>query len=357
MSRRLVLLGPYPPPYGGVSIYISTLFKLLKNHGAELWTYGDQRISEPGVFFLKDRRRQLPWLLVRRGRGAHIADSTHFLVEHPSLLVPVWVTLKAILGFEWIKIVHDGSLPSRYERFSNLRRALFRLSIRRVTRFIVVSDELRRWLHDEILVAQKITVIKSLLPVNDLEAEHSLPAATEPDLASYLRRAKRVCSIGVFIPDYGFDQAAQGVEQLRRTTGEDIGLILLDGGFAEDESYRAEVLRGRDWITELKNVVHGDVFKILKVSHAFVRAFAFESYGLSRVEALWCGIPVVATRAGETRGMLLYDFGDTEQLVAQLQRALFEKPVEDIKSWAAQYTREAEANLHLLKEELGLTED
>ena len=42
--------------------------------------------------------------------------------------------------------------------------------------------------------------------------------------------------------------------------------------------------------------------------------------GISRIEALWCGVPVVATRAGETRGMLLYDFGDVEQLTVSCKQ-------------------------------------
>jgi len=152
MSRRVVLLGPYPPPYGGVSIYISTLFELLKDRGVELWTYGDEPVSAPNVHFMKDKRRDLIPLLVRRGRGARIADCTHFLIEYPSLLVPLWVSLKALLRFEWLKIMQDGSLPTRYQEFSWLRRALLRLAAKAVTEFIVISEELEDWLRDEIHV-------------------------------------------------------------------------------------------------------------------------------------------------------------------------------------------------------------
>src|SRR4030095_10597496 len=88
-----------------------------------------------------------------------------------------------------------------------------------------------------------------------------------------------------------------------------------------DESYRDEVLCGRDWITVLEKIPNPEIYEILRLSDVFVRAFADESYGISRVEALWCGLPVIATRAGETRGMLLYDFGDVEQLVNQLERS------------------------------------
>jgi glycosyltransferase involved in cell wall biosynthesis len=345
MSKKVVLLGPWPPPYGGVSIYISTLFEFLKSRGVHLWTYGDEETRGTGVFYMRDKRREIVPLVLREGRGARIADCTHFIVEYPGALVPIWVTLKRLLGFEWIKIIQDGSLPSRHKKFGALRRALFRMAVGAATEFVVLSEELERWLREEVGVRQKVSLIKNLFPIAHGDARTALPAETEAALADYLRRGKKVCSIGVFISDYGFAHVAEAVERLRRETGEDIGLILLDGGFASDEEYKAEALRERDWITVLKNVAHPHVFEILRRSDAFVRGVVFEGYGLSRVEAIWCGLPVVATRAGETRGMLLYDFGDVPELTAQLKRALSGAHTQETSAWAARYRREAEENL------------
>ncbi len=354
MRKKIVLLGPYPPPYGGVSIYISTLFEFLKNRGVQLWTFGDEEVSGPNVHFMRDKRRQLVPLLLREGRGARIADSTHFLVDYPSLLVPLWVGLKALLRFEWLKIMHDGSLPSRYEGFGLFRRALFRLAIRSVTEFIAVSEELEHWLKDEIGVRQNVTVIRSLLPNSHRAAQGSLPAPLVSALRPYFQQRKRVCSIGFFTPAYGFKHVADAIETVRQETGVDIGLALLDGHFLTDMAYKSDVLRDRDWVTVLTNVPHPVVFQILKRSDVFVRTFGLESYGLSRIEAIWCGLPVVATRAGETRGMLLYDFGDLDGLVTQLKRALFDKPVEEINAWAARYQQEANANLSAITLKLGV---
>jgi glycogen synthase len=357
MSKKVVLLGPSPPPYGGVSIYTSALFEFLKNRGLRLWTYGGEEVSGPRVRFMRDKRRELVPLVWREARGARVADCTHFLFEYPSALLPVWVILKRLLGFEWVKIVHDGSLPSRYRNFGPARRALFRLAASGVTEFVAVGEELERWLREEARVRAKVSLVKSLLPV----PPHGFGAATLPaDLASslapYLRRAKRVCSVGAFIEDYGFLHVAESVENLRRETGEDIGLLLLEGDFATDEGYRREVTGGREWIVVLKDVARPFVFEIFRRSDAFVRAFGLESYGLSRVEALWCGLPVVATRAGETRGMLLYDFGDVEALTTQLMRALSGEHRPEADEWAAIYQREAEENLKAITEKLGLGE-
>ena len=356
MNKKIILLGPYPPPYGGVSIYISTLFPFLKERGVHLWTYGDGNVQGPNVHFMKNKRREIVPLLLREGRGARIADCTHFLIEYPSALVPVWLIIKRLLGFEWVKIIQDGSLPSRYRGFSRFRRLLFRWAVRSVDEFVTLNQELKCWLRDDIAVKQKISIIKTLFPVALRDVEASLPVEMEVALKRFLAREKKICSIGVFIPDYGFAHIAEAIQRLRSETGEDIGLLLLDGDFAAEEKYKSEVLRGRDWIVVLKNVAHPQVFQILKRSDVFARGFGLESYGLSRVEAIWCGRPVVATRAGETRGMLLYDFGDVEELTAQLKHALSGDHLQDIGEWAERYRIEAEENLRAMIKKLSLEE-
>ncbi len=354
MSRKVVLLGPLPPPHGGVSVYMSFLSEHLKGTGARAWAYfGGRQCEEPHVRCFRHRRLGLVPLVLREGRGARVLDATHFHLEHPNpLLLPAWLLLKRLAGVRWYKNILDGSLPGRAREFSFLRRVLFGMAVRAVDEFVVVSPELRRWLIEEVGVSQKVTVVPCLLPIPREFKEEALARETQEEALPFLKRPRRVCSIGVFIHSYGFLDAARAVERLRAETGEDIGLLLLDGRFARDEGYRAEVLRGREWITVLEDVPNREVYSLLARADAFVRAFGQESYGISRVEARWCGLPVVATTAGETRGMLTYEFGDAAALTAQLRKALYERHGDD--GWPERFREEAEANLRALKETLGV---
>lgn len=343
MRRKIILLGPLPPPYGGVAIFMHSLFESLKRHGAELWAYAGPARGERGVIRFNHRRLGFVPLLLRGGARARILDSSHFLVEHPNpLLVPLWLCLKLLLRFEWVKVVHDGSLPSRYGGFGPLRRLLCRLAVASVDEFAVVNDEIGVWLKGEMGVRRKVSTANALLPIPPAVFD----ARPDPELEAQLaRHPRRVCSTGAFTPDYGFEHAAEGVERLRRESGEDIGLLLIDGTFARDEEYREKVLRGRDWITVLENVPHPQVLQVFKRSDAFVRGVRYEGYSLSRVEAIWCGTPVVAGRGEESRGIFIYDYGDLEALVGYLRKALFDPPREEIRRWGEQFRHEAEENL------------
>lgn len=343
MRRKVILLGPLPPPYGGVSVFTHALFDSLKRRGAELWAYTGGERGERGVTRFNHRRLGFVPLLLRGGAGARILDSSHFLVEHPNpLLVPLWLLLKLLLRFEWVKVVHDGSLPSRYKSFGALRRALCRAAVASVDEFAVVSEEIGEWLRVEMKVTRSVTTANALLPIPPAVFDAPLASELGPKLA---RHARRVCSTGAFTPDYGFEHAAEAVEILRRESGEEIGLVLIDGTFTRDDEYRERVLRGRDWIDVLENVPHPQVLQIFKRCDAFVRGVKYEGYSLSRVEAVWCGAPVVAGRGEESRGIFIYDYGDMDALVRYLRKSLFDPPREEIRRWGEQFRREAEENL------------
>jgi glycosyltransferase involved in cell wall biosynthesis len=360
MSKRIILFGPLPPPHGGVAIYMQALVAHFRGPNIRVWTYAGPKPDDPSIRFIAHRRLGTFWALIAEAREARILDASHFHLEYPNpLLLGVWLVLKRRLGFEWYKNILDGSLPKRYPQFGRLQRWLFHRALAAVDQFVVVSEDLRRWLQEDLNVSQPVTVVPCLLPplpMGTAETATALSGDTAKLLEPWLAHAKRVCSIGVFYPSYGFRDVAEAVEELRELTGKDIGLVLLDGAFVRDEIYRDEVLWERDWITVLEEVPNPEIYEILKRSDVFVRAFADESYGISRIEALWCGLPVVATRAGETRGMLLYDFGDVAQLIHQLQAVLLYPVREDPNPWAERYRQEAEENLQLLRQTLNLTQ-
>jgi glycosyltransferase involved in cell wall biosynthesis len=78
----------------------------------------------------------------------------------------------------------------------------------------------------------------------------------------------------------------------------------------------------------------------LGASTVFVRGTRLESFGLSRVEAVLGGTPVVTTSSGETRYMRLYPYGDAEQLAAEVLSVVASPP--DLREAREYYERLAE---------------
>lgn len=346
--QKLILFGPMPPPYGGVSIFMTALSAKAIERGVRVWSYTGKPLSEISskILFLNHRRFGHLLALMREGIGARISDSSHFHLEYPNVvLLPLWLIAKFFLRFKWIKILHDGSLPSRYENFNALQKSLFNLAIRQVDEFTVCNRDLECWLRDNISYQKKITFIPTLLPLPSDWGNENLNEDTKERLKRFTQYTKRVCSIGAFIPSYGFQQIAETVEKLRRETKEEISLLLIDGCFARDENFRTNVLNGREWIEVLEKVPHPNLSQVFRESKVFVRGFAHESYGLSRIEAIWCGVPVIATNVGETRGMLTYDFDDETTLSNHLKNVLNGENVSDTRSWTETYRLEAERNL------------
>src|SRR6476661_7657478 len=147
MSRQIILFGPLPPPYGGVAIYMKALVARLRGPNVRVWTYAGAKPADKSIRFIAHRRLGTVWALLSEGRNARILDASHFHLEYPNaLLVPIWLMLKRLLGFEWFKNILDGSLPKRYPQFGALERRRFHRAAKAVDHFIVVSEELRRWL-------------------------------------------------------------------------------------------------------------------------------------------------------------------------------------------------------------------
>src|SRR3954471_15063847 len=111
-ESKTILFGPLPPPYGGVSVFMASIKDACLDRGLEVWSYtGDD--ADKRVTSIRRRLLEHLWRLFFGPRDARITDSTHFHLEYPHwLLLPLWLRVKLMKRFTWIKICHDATLPS-----------------------------------------------------------------------------------------------------------------------------------------------------------------------------------------------------------------------------------------------------
>jgi len=354
-QKKIILMGPYPPPYGGVATFNQTLHDHLEPHGALIWAHTSQAPTEPHIRHFNQNIIKTIQILIQDGRKATILDSSVFLLDWPNkVIIVILLLLKPFLKCRWIKVVHSGTLPSRFSRFSRTQKFFFRLATSLIDEYVTVNEELNHWLANALNHKGKISIIPSLLPPSPATFSGSLPPQIKEELSSY---SKLIVSIGLFLPNYGFKQTIEGIETLRNNRKLDIGLILIEGTSAIDPQYKKAVLKNRDWIKVYTDIPQPEVIQLLQMADVYVRATLEESYGLSKIEALWSGTPVVSTRQGETRGMTLFDRDNPEQMVQAIEVVLLKPDWKEVHENAELFKKEAKNNLNSYLIHLGITHE
>ncbi|MGD8377306.1 MAG: glycosyltransferase family 4 protein [Acidobacteriota bacterium] len=336
--NRLLLLGPFPPPYGGVAIYDQALLEILRERGLDAHRRAIR--VEPGPDAVPPGLAGVRSLFRETGADDVVLDSATWLLEYPVFrIAAAWFPLRRFRRFRWIKVIHDGTLPGRFHAMPAARRAIGRRAVAEADAVVVVEPGLARWVSSALGRDEGVHVIPSLLPL----PPSAVPGPPQPAEDA---GGKVVASVGVFTEPYGFRDLAEAVERLRGETGIPLELVLLDGGFADDPDYRRATLRGRSWIRTLPPMARAEVLRVLGSSDVFVRPSRHEAYGLCRVEALWMETPVVATNVGETRGMRTYAAGDVGALAGRILEVLRDPGARDEARTAGdRFRAEAEANL------------
>jgi glycosyltransferase involved in cell wall biosynthesis len=177
---------------------------------------------------------------------------------------------------------------------------------------IAVNETLKRFLVDQGLDPLKVSVVGSLLP-HRLHQE-DLPAQWQAfvDLHSPV-----IVSVGAETSDYDFGTILRAFGRIR-TTHRRAGLILVSTGFAQEKSIQREIEQLASILNRsvmlLRDIPHAALLRFIANADLLVRGVRHESYGLTKVESIMLGTPVVSTNTGESRGCALYEFGDDAQL-------------------------------------------
>jgi glycosyltransferase involved in cell wall biosynthesis len=337
-----MVLGPHAPPSGGVAAFLQALFARLPAGRTFWYGYGDLSCDgiEKKIVEISDYN---PGLMIRRDAQYDVVvDSATVFLEYPRpRLIWQWILAMWLGRVRWLKVVHDVNLPDRFAAFGALRRWHARIAAHFVWRYVAVNAELADWLGRELASPAGVEVIPSLLSVDRLEDGISPP----PEFQQ-MREAFDlvICAVGAMNEEYGFQHVAAAASELQSEGSDRIGLLLLCTDFTEQAGFSDSVRSVFPQTTIVADLPRAQVLAIFDGCDVVVRAVRRESYGLSRVEAICQGTPVVATRTGETRGMLGFDFGDISSLVGQLKNALTDQARDQAEQWADVFRKEAEAN-------------
>jgi glycosyltransferase involved in cell wall biosynthesis len=318
---RVLQLGPYPPPHGGVQTNLVAIRRLLRARGIPCAVInitsapesGDDEVYYPrGVLPLLRLFRVLRYDVVHLHLGGNLTPRLLGLAAVCTMLPGA----KSVLTF------HSGGYPSspegRTARAASLRGAVFR----RFDRIIVVNQELadlfRRF-------GCRADAIRLILPHESPALPQSDPAAElPPPLSNFVAAHDRLLTtVGLLEPEYDLARQIEVFPRIQAAMP-GAGLLIIGSGSLEGE-LRARIARSpaSAHICLAGDVPHDQALRAIAASRVFLRTTLYDGDSISVREALALGTPVVATDTGmRPDGVRLVPIGDSEALIEAAAAAM-----------------------------------
>jgi glycosyltransferase involved in cell wall biosynthesis len=346
---KVLQLGPYPPPWGGVQANLVSIreYLLRRGHGCAVVNVTRHRKPEAEEVYYPETPTQLLKLL-RRLRY----DIIHLHVGGglPARLLGLALACATIGRGKSVLTFHSGGYPSspegRAARPATLRGFVFR----RFDRIIAVNEEIAQMFRRFGVAPARVRLI---LP-------HALSAApVEVELGEPLRgffdgHDRILMTVGLLEPEYDLASQIDALGAVReRFPG--AGLVIIGSGSLEGELRR--LIAGKPYAEHVLlcgDVPHEATLRAVAESDLFLRTTLYDGDAISVREALHLGVPVVATDNGmRPDGVSLVPIADARALVAAIDATLSRERAPRATGDAATDERNVEEVFKLYEELLG----
>jgi glycogen(starch) synthase len=317
---KIVLVGPYPPPHGGISVHLYKVRQQLQKMGIRCRVVNvDPRAWESdqytkvsggvGLFFKLFR-------FSRRGWTLHVHTNGHNL---KSWLIALTAGLAGMSGPGNVLTLHSGLVPDYLAPRRLGARWLARLSCFFYARVIAVSPKIEEALISAGVPANRIEVLSSFLPVSPPRDRFPLPTAEG--------RRPIVGTTLFFRPEYAFPLLVEALDQLRCRYPA-IACMVMGSGEQQAQAEELVAKRGlRKFIFFLDNLEHERCLSVISQCDLFVRPALADGDANCIREALALGVAVVASTAGfRPPEAILFRSGNADDLALKIDETLSRPP-------------------------------
>lgn len=323
-KNEVLLVGSYPPPYGGCSVHIQRLQKSLaeKFNIKALDLYSNETAQDRKNHVCRCGNK-LPINLIKAilalldsNAGLihfHVAAMGNFLFAGFLLLLPIKSGVKKVIT------IHSGSFVKNFASVGLFKRKLLLGLLRKFDHIIVVNAEQKVMIGKLGINGESITVAPAFLPPIAKAAVDIVRSLD--DLRTGGRRI--IVSSGYALPYYGFHVLLDAIIS-NAEYRKDVSVVLCFYN-TYDQKYLAEIE------LKLKNVRHAvfrdldpDEFSyVLSKSDIYVRATDRDGDAVAIREAAFFGKKIVASDCVERpAGSILFDLNNVVDLDRALAQAL-----------------------------------
>lgn len=291
MSPELTvgLVGPVPPPPGGMASQVEQLARLLRDEGAATVVVPTNAAYRPAwisrVPVARAILRFVPYL-ARLWRAAGRVDLLHVMANsgwawHINAAPAVWIA--RLRGLPVVVHYHGGNADAFFSR----RRLLVLPTLRLADRLVVPSEYLQHVFARFRLAAHVVPNVVDLQHFHAAEQKHAPPEAAPRLLVA--RHLEAIYDIGT---------AVRALAVVRRTLPQAQLIVAGTGPERKALGVLADSLGLSGHVVFTGAVDAAAIAALYRAADVFVNASVVDNAPVSIVEAWASGVPVVSTSAG-----------------------------------------------------------
>ncbi len=305
---RILLIGPHPPPHGGISVHVSGIHRQLTAAGVSCEVLDTSRIRSRLHFAME----LAPY--AAGGWTLHLHTNGH---NRNSWLLALLCGTAGQWSGGCILTLHSGMMPGYIRTGPAWRKELAGFVCRLYSRVICVGPELRDAAVSLGTPVERTEIAPACLAIG------SPDVSIEPRLDGWIKRHRPLFSTALFFrPEYGFDLLIDGLRQLRQRHPAVGCLVMGSGEQSAEAAQRVRDAGLQNNVRMLGDVDHDTCLALMARSQVFIRPTYEDGDSISVREALALGVPVVASRVGtRPAGAILFQRGDVDDMLRKLEVA------------------------------------
>jgi len=324
---KVLLIGPFPPPHGGVSVHVCMLQDLLTRSGIPCRVLNINRDASKSDRYVSIRGPlNFMYLLLRyslEGWSIHVHINGH---NAKSWLVAFAAGLAGVAGRQArgsMLTIHSGMSPA-YLNTSKFPRLLAWTTACFYRHILAVNSEIGDALRALPVSQERIEILPAFLP--NPAALPELPDSFE----QWSKAHDPVLSTALFFrPEYGFELLVRAISELRKKHPR-LGCVVMG-----DSESRPKGLPQH--IFAIGDVTHDSCLAVIASSDIFVRTTFSDGDAMSVREAIALGTPVVASDVvRRPAGTICFRTGDPRDLVSKIESLLSDASLQQIRSEPAE---------------------
>lgn len=309
--HQTVVIGPLPPPFGGISVYLHRL-----------------KASQPGYEFIDEKT-----LPPRRLLGLLLTRNKHYEYHPPNWRRRLFFYFLSLFTNNTYTIVcHGQSLEESYNECGRLGRFFMRKMLARAEVVRVVNPKAKEFLTRELpRVCKRISVKHAFLPPpaeDEARIWKTYTAETcrfvdDRDPLIVANACQITFSEGIDL--YGLDMCVELMSQLKARYP-NIGLLFGLPRIGDDVYFRT--IKERIEELEIVGNIHfvtgqKEIWPLFHRADLMVRPTSQDGYGISIAEALYLGCPAIASDVCQrAEGTVLFRNRDSADLLRKANSVL-----------------------------------